>query len=307
MSVKIYTDAGSNLFKEILAKRGVEIIVLPMTLTVNDKEYHCYSDDIDVASMSKDFYMEMRNGSHPKTSLPSPGLFEELAKKDVANGDRVLFVTLSSGISGTFQSASLIASQINEAEGKEAVAVLDSKTAGFGEGMIALKAASLSKEGLNLSEIKEQTEEYVKKVRSEFTVDSIKYLANSGRVSALTAKIADVLMIKPLLYGSDEGKIVVTAKVPGRKNALKHLVSQLLEHISDKNSLVYIAHCDAEMEAKNVEKELHENGVTNTEVYYYDLVTGAHVGPGTIALFYEGKDRSVEKKGVLSSLLPKKH
>lgn len=307
MSVKVYTDAGSNLFKEILAKRGVEITVLPMTLTTKEKEYHCYSDDIDLAKMSKDFYTEMRNGSRPKTSLPSPGLFEELAKKDVANGESVLFVTLSSGISGTFQSASFVASQINEAEGREAVAVLDSKTAGFGEGMIALKAASLSKEGLTLSEIKEQTEEYLKKVRSEFTVDSIKYLADSGRVSALTAKIADVLMIKPLLYGSDEGKIVVTAKVPGRKNALKRLASQLLGHIEKKDSPVYIAHCDAETEAKAIEKELHENGVTNTEVYYYDLVTGAHVGPGTIALFYEGENRSVDKKGVLSSFLPKKH
>ncbi len=306
MSVRIYTDAGSNLFKEILLKRNADIVLLPMTLRLNGKEYRCYSEDIDVEKMSKEFYSAMKGGAKPQTSLASPGLFEEKAKEEIAKGNEVLYVTLSSGISGTFNAATLIAKELNQKEGKEVVHVLDSKTAGLGEGMIALYAANLAKEGFSLEEIVSKTEKYRQTVRSEFTVDSIRYLANSGRVSNVAAILAGVLLIKPLLYGSPEGKIVVTSKVQGRKNSIKKLASQVLENVFDKEKLVYIAHCDSLEDAKSLEALLKEGGIRNIEIYYYDLITGAHVGPGTLAVFYEGKNRLIQKKSVLSSLLGKK-
>lgn len=306
MSVRIYTDAGSNLFKEILLKRNADIVLLPMTLRLNGKEYRCYSEDIDVEKMSKEFYSAMKGGAKPQTSLASPGLFEEKAKEEIAKGNEVLYVTLSSGISGTFNAATLIAKELNQKEGKEVVHVLDSKTAGLGEGMIALYAANLAKEGFSLEEIVSKTEKYRQTIRSEFTVDSIRYLANSGRVSNVAAILAGVLLIKPLLYGSPEGKIVVTSKVQGRKNSIKKLASQVLENVFDKEKLVYIAHCDSLEDAKSLEALLKEGGIRNIEIYYYDLITGAHVGPGTLAVFYEGKNRLIQKKSVLSSLLGKK-
>ena len=306
MSVRIYTDAGSNLFKEILLKRNADIVLLPMTLRLNGKEYRCYSEDIDVEKMSKEFYSAMKGGAKPQTSLASPGLFEEKAKEEIAKGNEVLYVTLSSGISGTFNAATLIAKELNQKEGKEVVHVLDSKTAGLGEGMIALYAANLAKEGFSLEEIVSKAEKYRQTVRSEFTVDSIRYLANSGRVSNVAAILAGVLLIKPLLYGSPEGKIVVTSKVQGRKNSIKKLASQVLENVFDKEKLVYIAHCDSLEDAKSLEALLKEGGIRNIEIYYYDLITGANVGPGTLAVFYEGKNRLIQKKSVLSSLLGKK-
>lgn len=307
MAVKIYTDASSNLFHSILNNKGLDIAVLPMSLRLGDKEYYLYDQEIDVEEMSKTFYEEMKKGAKPKTSLTSPGLFEEKVLEEVSKGNEVIYVCLAGGISGTFQSSSLIANQINEKQGKDVVKVIDSKTAGFGEGMIATYAYNLSKQGLGLEDIFIKTEEYLKTVRSEFTVDSIKYLANTGRVSSLTAMIADVLTIKPLLYGSDEGKIVVTSKVHGRKNALKKLAGQVIENIKDKSSLVYIAHCNSPEDAKSFENILHEAGINNTETYFYDLVTGSHVGPGTIAVFYEGQNRTIEKKSVISSILGKKN
>lgn len=306
MSVRIYTDAGSNLFKDVLLKRNADIVVLPMTLRIENKEYHCYSDDIDVNKMSKEFYAAMKGGAKPQTSLTSPGLFEEKAKEEIAKGNEVLYVTLSSGISGTFNAATLVSQELNQKEGKEVVRILDSKTASFGEGMIALYAEKLAKEGLSLEEVASKTEIYRETVRSEFTVDNIRYLANTGRVSNVTAILASVLLIKPLLYGSPEGKIVVTSKVQGRKNSIKKLASQVLEHVTDKEKLVYIAHCDSLKDAEELERLLKEGGIKNIEIYYYDLITGAHVGPGTLAVFYEGKDRLIQKKSVLSSLLGKK-
>jgi len=303
MSIKIYTDAGSNLFQKILEKRGSSISVLPMSLFIDAKEYVCYRDDIDVETMSKEFYSKMREGLKPRTSLVAPGLFEAKAKEEISAGNQVIYVTLSSGISGTFQSASLIAREINEEAGQEAVSIIDSRTAGFGEGMIALEAERLATSGLPLEEVVKKTEEYRSSVRSEFTVDSIKYLANTGRVSNFTAMMADVLLIKPLLYGSDEGKIVVTSKVRGRKNALKKLEEQVLENIAYKDELVYIAHCDALEEASALKEKFLKAGLSNIEIYYYDLITGAHVGPGTIAVFYRGKNRTIEKKSIVSLLL----
>lgn len=307
MAVKIYTDASSNLFHSILNNKGLDITVLPMSLRLGDKEYYLYDQEIDVEEMSKTFYEEMKKGAKPKTSLTSPGLFEGKALEEISKGNEVIYVCLAGGISGTYQSSILIANQINEKQGKNVVKVIDSKTAGFGEGMIAIYAYSLSRQGLGLEEVYSKTEEYLKTVRSEFTVDSIKYLANTGRVSSLTAMIADVLTIKPLLYGSDEGKIVVTSKVHGRKNALKKLAGQVIENIKDKNSLVYIAHCNSPEDAKSFEGMLREAGITNIETYFYDLVTGSHVGPGTIAVFYEGENRTIEKKSVISSILGKKN
>ncbi len=305
MAIKIYTDASSNLFSSILKENNSEIIVLPMALRIDDKEYLCYKDDIDVEEMSKDFYSEMAKGAKPKTSLTSPGLFMEKCKEEVGKGNQLIYVTLASGISGTFQSASLIAEEINNDAKKKMVAVIDSKTAGLGEGRIALKAENLAKSGLEFEKVISETEEYVKKVRSEFTVDSIKYLANTGRVSNVTAIIANMLSIKPLLYGSDEAKIEVTSKVHGRKNALKKLAEQVNDNIASKDQVVYISHCNSLDDAKYFENLLHEFGISNTKIYFYDLVTGAHVGPGTIAVFYEGENRAIAKKNLISSLLNK--
>ncbi len=305
MAVRIYTDASSNLYPSILKKKDADIVVLPMTLRIEGKEYHCYSDNIDVEKMSQDFYEEMKNGAKPQTALVSPGFFLSKCEEDIARGNEVIYITLSSGISGTYQSALLMAKEANEKAGKEAVKVLDSKTAGLGEGRIALKAYEYAREGLSFTEVISKIEKYIEIVRSEFTVDSIKYLANTGRVSNFKALIAGVLSIKPLLYGSKEGKIEVTSKAHGRKNALKKLAEQVNENIVNKDQTVYIAHCNSLLDAQYLEHVLHEFGIDHTEIYFYDLVTGAHVGPGTIAVFYEGKNRDIPRKSVISSLFGK--
>lgn len=306
MATRIFTDASSNLFEEILKSNDLDIYVIPMSLQIGDKEYVCYENGVDAEKMSQEFYEKMKSGLKPKTSLPNPGLLKEKLEEEIGKGNKVIYVSLSSGISGTFQSASIIANEINENLKEEAVAVIDSKTAGLGEGKIAMFAARLAKQGLPFDDIVKETKSYVNKVRSEFTVDSVKYLANTGRISNFKSVIAGTLLIKPLLYGSDEGKIVATSNVHGRKNAIKKLASQVKENIVDENQLVYITHCNCLEDAKALETLLHNEGIKNTKIYFYDLVTGAHVGPGTIALFYDGNNREVKKKSIIDSIFKKK-
>ncbi len=298
MGITIFTDAGSNLFASFLKEKGSEIRVVPMPLRIENQEYLCYDSSIDAEKFSSLFYEKMREGAEVKTSLPSPGLLEEKIREEIEKGNQAVFVSLSSGISGSYQSAVNIAGMINEECGSLQVGVIDSKTAGFGEGMIALYAENLAKHGCSLEELLDKANDYVQKVRSEFTVDNLKYLAANGRISKLNAAIGNVLMIKPLLYGSSEGKIVVTQKAIGRRNAIKRLLSQIEENASDKASTIFITHCDALDEANEMKKALEDKGFKDVEVYFYDLITGAHVGPGTLAVFYEGNNRTVKRVGL---------
>ncbi len=294
MAIKIYTDASSNLFKDILEKKNIDVTVLPMRVEIDDQSYLCYQDDIDVVQFSETFYKLMKDGHKPKTSLPNPGMFQEKMEEEIANGNKVLYISLAGGISGTYQTCSMIAKQVNEEHKGDFVHVINSKTAGFGEGMIVKYAYEQSLVTSDFDELTSKVEEYVKCTRSEFVVDSLVYLTNTGRIGKLTATISSLLSIKPLLYGSDEGKIEMTSLAHGKVKAIKKLASQVIEHIKDKTSLVFVSHCNAIDDANKLKDLLHEGGIDNVEIYFYDLVTGAHVGPGTIAVFYEGTDRKVK-------------
>ena len=153
MAIKIYTDASSNLFESILKEKNLDIQVLPMTVEIGDKSYLCYKDQIDVVEFSKTFYEKMKEGIRPKTSLPNPGLFQQSMEKEISNGNKVLYISLAGGISGTFQTTSMIANQINAKYKEEKVKVLNSKTAGLGEGMICMYAYQESLEENNLEKL----------------------------------------------------------------------------------------------------------------------------------------------------------
>jgi len=294
MAVKIYADAGSNLFPEVLEKRGLDIKVISMHLTVGDHDYCCYNDPINVDDFSKIFYGYLED---PKvdvhTSLVSPGDFLEAFEADVQQGNQVICFTMAKGISGTYNSACVAANEINEREGKMMVRVIDTATAGLGEGRQAIKAAELAKEGKSFEEIIDYCRNYRWKVRSEFTVGSISFLAKTGRVKPWVARIADVLGIKAMLRGSYESNIELYDKVRGRKMALKSLADICVRKIvNPEQQIVYITHCNCIEDAEAVKKMILDKINTNIEIYHYDFVTGAHVGPGTVAIFYEGHDRN---------------
>ena len=292
MEIKIYADAGSNLFDSLLKEKNAQVTIIPMTLDIEGKIYKCYEDNIDVESFSKGFYEELRAGKNVKTSLANPNIFLDAFKKDVDEGNKIICFTLASGISGTYQSACIAANQINDEKGEEVVHIIDAKTASLGEGAQALYAYELVQKGLLFDEIIKACEERVSKVRSEFTVDDIRYLKKTGRVSAVVAKIASLLNIKVLLKGNDEAKIVSFGKVHGRMMSIKTLAKTCLDHIVDINQTIYITHCDAEEDAQKLKDLLVAGGCKNVELYYYDLITGSHVGPGTLAVFYVGENRN---------------
>ena len=296
MGVKIYADAGSNLFPEVLKAKDLDIKVVSMKLYIRDQEYNCYDENFNIEEVSKLFYEELSGNNNIHTSLINPNDYLEAFKDDISKGHQIICVTMAKGISGTYQSACIARDMINEEFGREMVYVLDSATAGFGEGIQAIKLAKEAQYGKDFASLIKEAEEFKYKVRSEFTVDDINFLARTGRVNKVVAKIANALKIKVLLKGSNESTIVSTAKVPGRKLSLKKLAKQCIDYIrKPEKQTVYITHCNCLDDANKMKDELMKNGINNVEIYDYDLVTGSHLGPNALAIFYVGDNREFDK------------
>ena len=292
MGVKIYADAGSNLFPEIIKKKKLDIKIVDMKLYIKDKEYNCYDESFDTKEVSKLFYQELAGENNIHTSLVNPNDYLEAFKEDIANGHQIICLTRAKGISGTYQSACIARDMINEEQGKEIVYVVDSMTAGFGEGILAIRLDKGVKKGKSFEELIKDIEEFKYKVRSEFTVDDVNFLAKTGRINKVVAKIASALKIKVLLKGSNDSTIVSTAKVPGRKLSIKKLAKQCIDFIKNaKDQIVYITHCNCLKDALDMKKMLAEKNINNVEIYDYDLVTGSHLGPNALAIFYVSDSR----------------
>ncbi len=292
MGIKIYADAGSNLFPEIIKKKKLDIKIVDMKLYIKDKEYNCYDESFDTEKVSNLFYKELSGDNNIRTSLVNPNDYLEAFKDDIASGHQIICLTMAKGISGTYQSACIARDMINEEQGKEVVYVVDSMTAGFGEGLLAIRLDKGVKKGKTFEELIKDIEQFKYKVRSEFTVDDVNFLAKTGRINRVVAKIASALKIKVLLKGSNDSTIVSTAKVPGRKLSLKKLAKQCIDFIKNaKDQIVYITHCNCLKDALEVKKMLKEKNIDNVEIYDYDLVTGSHLGPNALAIFYVSDSR----------------
>lgn len=295
MSVKIYVDIGSNLYPKLLKEKGLEINLVNMHLRIDDQEYVCYDENLDFETFSKQFYKDLEEGKKIQTSLVNSGDYLEAFKKDVEEGNEIFCLTMAKGISGTYNAACIARDMINEEKREEVVYVFDTATAGFGEGLQAIKAYELAKAGKSLQEIIDFMEEFKWKVRSEFTVDTVKYLLKTGRVNAILAKIVSLISLKIMLYGSYESKIEMSSKVLGRVRSIQRLGEQCIDFIDDTKSTVWISHCNCLEDANKLADQIRKAGITNIEIHDYDLITGSHIGPKALAIFYVGKDRKFKK------------
>ncbi len=294
MAIKIYADTASNLYPALLKEKNLDIHVLKMPLLVGDETFVCYEEEADIEEMSTRFYKAVEEGKIIQTSLINPDTFINEFKDDVNKGNQIICFIMAKGISGTYQSACLAANEINDQQGKVMVRIINTGTAGLGEGLQAIRAYEMAQQGKSFDDIVREAEVFRWKVRSEFTVDDIKYLGKTGRVKPIVAKLANLFKIKILLNGSYESAIAMTGKVIGRMASIKKLAKQCLEHINKKiKQIIYITHCNAKKDAEMLKKLLIDGGLKDIEIYPYDLITGSHVGPGTIALFYVGDNRDL--------------
>ena len=300
---QILVDSGANLPAELSEKYQIE--VLSFINHIDGKNVTCYVPGLtpeEERARGREFYDSMRNGMTVQTGLISIGEFEEAFREALSRGEDVLYLAISSGISGTFNSARIAAREISEDFPERSIRLIDTKNASLAAGILAIYAAEMRAQGKDVNETADWLEKKSGEMNGVFTVDDLKYLSRTGRITKTSALIGNTLNIKPILRGDRDGHIVQYKKCHGRKSALNTLVSLLLDNIVDpENQILGIAHADAYEESlyimNRITEKIKVRGFINTT---YDMCTGSHVGPETIAIFFMGKDR--ELTGALSGL-----
>ena len=284
---KLYTDTSANLPLALL--REYDIAVIPFSYTVNGMAED-YNEETDFDG--KAFYDAMRRGAEVKTSMVNPTTAAAFFERALAQGDDVLYVGMSGGISGTAQAAVIAAGELTEKYPARKIVTIDTYAASLGEGLQVLEAARMIEEGKSLDEIKAHLLSRRPHMCQFFTVDDLAYLKRGGRISSATALIGTVLSIKPILCGDETGHIVSCGKVRGMKRAYQELANYYDGRALDKSEMLGIAHADNEEGAQALIALLRDKGFTGECLnVVYEPVTGAHVGPGTVALFFYGKEK----------------
>ena len=284
MPFTIVCDSAANLPSRQLARYG--IVTMPLSYILDGETHDCPPpDQYDAAA----FFQRLREGAVTQTSLVSAGRFIQCFDSLLSSGRDVLCLTLSAGISGTYQAACLAAMEMRgRYQGRE-IFIVDSQAAGLGEGLLALYAAQLQEQGYSLSATLNRLERKQKQLHQVFTVEDLEYLHRGGRVSRLTAKVGTLLHLQPLLRGED-GKIVSFGKARGRKAAIQALVDQYARNARFGGAAA-ISHADAAEDAATLEQLLrHLDPEIRIFTAPWEPVTGSHCGPGGLALFFFGKD-----------------
>jgi len=289
MSYKIFTDGCSNLPNHLLHDLDINVLPCEYVMDGVPGTYDGNVDDFDFHG----YYDKLRNGSELKTSLLNTHLFMSYFRPVLESGEDVVYVGMSSGISGTIQAARIAADELSEEFPNRTVYVVDSLGAGFGPGLLACRAADLRAEGKSASEAGEILDKEVMQLLQFFTVDDLNFLKRTGRVSGATAMIGSVLNIKPLLWGDPTGHIVALKKCRGRKKAIDAIVELYRERAVDaENRRVAISHGDCPEEAELLAQRICEIAQPKELIICpHEPFTGAHVGPGMLALFFFGNSR----------------
>lgn len=288
----ILVDSGANIPTNLIHERGIKVI--SYSFTVNGEERLCYDETVSFEQTAKQFYDDMRAGAEVKTSLLTAAAFEEAMRPSLEAGRDLIVFTISSGISGTNAQAQEARKTLQKQFPRRKIFVHDSANASMGEGMLALRVADLRDLGESIETCAKWVEENRYRMNSYLTVGDLKYLKRTGRISATLAIAGTLLNIKPVLRadGGTNAKIVFFNKERGRKRALAALAEAFFERASEpEKQTVAICHGDCEEDANYLAELLRERGVGDIIIEYYDLCTGSHVGPGTVALFFFGKDR----------------
>ncbi|NLP44808.1 MAG: DegV family protein [Peptococcaceae bacterium] len=280
MPVKIVVDSSSDLPKQLASQLG--IITVPMPVYIDGTTFY---EGLDI--FPDTFYVKFKSYKElPKTSQPNPNDLQKVYEKILADGYDVIAIHLSSGLSSTYQTALMVKEVCTY---PDRIHIIDSLGASLGFGLLAISAHEIAQRLDNTVEIVEEIIKIRDRMRYIFTIDTLEYLVKGGRVSKTAGFVAGLLDVKPILHINREGKIEVFNKVRSRKAALRKLVDIVEQNIKDPTSqIIGISHAASLEEANMLATEMQKRlGVKEVILSEIGCVIGSHVGPGTIAVFYQ--------------------
>lgn len=282
----------ADLSAEKFAELNVSYIF--STFRLNDVTY---PDDLGKTVSYKDFYKAMEEGASTATSQINQDEFKDYFREILKSGKDILHLSLSSGLSGTYNSARLAAEELRAEFPDRKLYLVDSLAASSGYGLFMAKLAELRDSGMTIDELYKWAEDNKKNLHHWFFTTDLTYFVRGGRVSKASGFIGGVLGICPLLDVNDEGKLIARSKIRGKKRVIPEIVERMKEHATDK--LDYADRCfisnsacieDAELVAELVEEAFPKlNG--KVEIFNIGTTIGSHSGPGTVALFFWGDER----------------
>lgn len=272
--IALITDSSCDLKLEIIKEYNIEL--LPLRIIYKDKEF------LDKITLTpKEMYASLEE-EIPTTSLPDLKYTEEIIKKIKKEGfTDAIVITVSSKLSGTYNSLRLICEDHNELN----FHFFDTKTLGYPQGVIVLETAKMIKEDKPLEEILDKLEDIRKRTHGYITFKTLEYLKKGGRIGKVAGTIGDMLHLKPIVSSNDEGVLYNYAKARGRKKALLKMKNILNEYLNKCKCKVWILSGDCDDEAREF-FELVKNHPNIIEISLQEIgaAMGIHTGPGALGL-----------------------
>lgn len=286
-SFVICADSACDMSESILKDWGVCAASLRFRFEGEPEEYS--NNELPAG----EFYQKMRAGGVARTSAVNVEDFKVLFSQHLDKGTDVLYLGFSSGISTTYNSARLAAEELSTAYPDRKIIAVDTLAASAGVGLLIYLAVQQKNAGASIEEVAQYVTDLRLKLCHWFTVDDLQYLKRGGRVSPTAAFVGGVLGIKPVMHVDNEGKLIPMSKVRGRRAALQALADQYGKLVDPSiQAPVYISHGDCMNDVELLKKMLKEQHNAEVEIVSdVGPVIGAHSGPGTLALFFVGKER----------------
>lgn len=293
MNYILSATSTADLTKEEFHNRNIHYLCFHFNLNGVD-----YVDDLGQSIPFDEFYERMSKGEMTKTSQPSAGDYINYFTPFLQEGKDILHVSLSSGLSGEYNSANLAAEMLKEQFPERKIRIVDSLGASSGYGLFMDKLADLRDEGMGLDELGDWAEEHRLELHHFFFSTDLKYYVRGGRVTPIAGFFGNLLNICPLLHMDENGKLIPLEKAHGTKKVEKRIVEKMVENANgglDYNGKVFISmsHCmDLAMPVKNMVEEKFKNMNGKVVIHSIGTTIGSHTGPGTVALFFWGKSRA---------------
>jgi len=281
----LFTDSSVDLPADLLEEVGVELLAMPYTL--GDVEHPSRSQPEPTID---EFYDALRTGVLSKTAQVRPADCIAAFDKAYASDRAALLLTISSGLSATYDTALAAREAFLEEHPDARIHVIDSLSVSVNQGLLLLKIAERLRDGHSADEVAVWAESNRLRTNAVFTVDSFEYLVRGGRVSPAVGAVGSVLDIKPILKVDREGRLSVLKKTRGRHHALSMLADLVAERIVEpEHQTIVINHAQCPEDAEVLEGLLAERFTAGGVIHgRIGVIIGTHVGPGGLAVSFWG-------------------
>lgn len=284
----------ADLPESYLAKRGIPYACFHFRM--NGMEY---DDDLGRSISIEEFYENIRQGAMPTTSQVNPEQYEAMFEPILKEGKDIIHITLSSGISGTYNSAAIARDEMQERYPGRRITVIDSLCASAGYGLLVDTAWEMMRSGMDYQELALWIEENKRRVHHWFFTSDLTHLRRGGRISASAAFFGNMLNICPLMEVNAEGKLIPRDKFRGKKKVVREMVERMKLHAEQGTNYTgkcFLSQSSCPEDAQAVSALTEEAfPCLNGRVFMMDIgtVIGSHTGPGTVCLVFWGDKRTL--------------